>query len=132
MNQKRLLKNDRNMKTYKNIDEYIKNTPKEFTPKVKEIRSICKKLIPKGIETIKYGIPTIQLDGKNFIHFAAMKSHLGFYPTPSGVKAFENELKKKGIDYSKGCIRFPYDKLLPAKLKTKIIKFRIKEEMAKK
>ena len=85
------------MKTYKNIDEYIKNTPKEFTPKVKEIRSICKKLIPKGIETIKYGIPTIQLDGKNFIHFAAMKSHLGFYPTPSGVKAFENELKKKGI-----------------------------------
>lgn len=116
------------MKTYKNIDEYIKNTPKEFTQKVKEIRSISKKLITKGVETIKYGMPTIQLGGKNFIHFAAMKSHLGFYPTPSGVKAFKNELKKKGIDYSKGCIRFPYDKPLPVKIIIKIIKFRLKEE----
>lgn len=119
------------MKTYKNIDSYIKNTPKDFLPKLKEIRALSKKLIPNGEETIKYGMPTIELNGKNFIHYAAMKSHLGFYPTPSGVIAFQSELKKQGIDFSKGCIRFPYDKPLPVSLITKIIKYRLKEEKAR-
>lgn len=120
------------MKTYKNINEYIKDVPKEFIPKLKEIKSLSNKLIPKGVESIKYGMPTIELNGKNFIHFAAMKSHLGFYPTPSGVKAFERELKKREIDFSKGCIRFPYEKPLPVSLITKIIKFRLSEEKANK
>lgn len=105
----------------------MKEVPREFLSKVKEMRSLANKLIPKGVESIKYGMPTIELDGKNFIHFAAMKGHLGFYPAPSGVKSFEDELKKKGISYSKGCIRFPYDKPLPIPLITKIIKFRLKE-----
>jgi uncharacterized protein YdhG (YjbR/CyaY superfamily) len=61
-----------------------------------------------------------------------MKGHLGFYPTPSGVKAFESELNKRGISFSKGCIRFPYTKPLPIPLITKIIKFRLKEEKGKK
>ncbi len=116
------------MKIYKNINEYIKDVPKDFLPKIKEMRAITKKLIPKGKESIKYGMPTIELNGKNFIHFAAMKGHLGFYPAPSGVKAFESDLKKYNISYSKGCIRFAYDKSLPITLITKIIKFRLKEE----
>ena len=120
------------MKTYKNINEYIKDVPKEFLSKVKEMHALVKKLIPKGEESIKYGMPTIELNGKNFIHFAAMKGHLGFYPAPSGVKAFDDELVKKGISYSKGCIRFPYSKPLPTPLITKIIKFRLKEEKTKK
>jgi uncharacterized protein YdhG (YjbR/CyaY superfamily) len=119
------------MKTYKNTDEYIKNVPKEFLPKIKEIRALSNKLVAKGVESINYGMPTIELNGKNFIHFASMKGHLGFYPTPSGIKAFENELKEKSIDYSKGCIRFRYDEPLPVSLITKIIKFRLKEERQK-
>jgi uncharacterized protein YdhG (YjbR/CyaY superfamily) len=116
------------MKTYKNIDEYIKDVPKEFVGKVKEMRSLLNKLIPKGQESIKYGMPTIELSGKNFVHFASMKGHLGFYPTPSGVKNFEEDLKKNNLDFSKGCIRFPYEKALSISLITKIIKFRLKEE----
>jgi uncharacterized protein YdhG (YjbR/CyaY superfamily) len=77
-------------------------------------------------------MPTIQLDGKNFIHFAAMKGHVGFYPTPSGVTAFEGELARRGLSFSKGCIRFPYDEPLPIALITKIIKFRLKEEKTRK
>lgn len=119
------------MKSYKTINEYIKNVPKDFLPKIKEMQSLIKKLVPKGEETIKYGMPTIELGGKNFIHFASMKGHLGFYPTPSGVIAFQSDLKKQGIDFSKGCIRFPYDKPLPVSLITKIIKFRLKEERAR-
>lgn len=119
------------MKTFKTIDDYIKSIPKAFAPKVVETRLLAKKLVPKGEEAIRYGMPTLQLDGKNFIHFAAMKGHLGFYPTPSGVAAFQDELEKREISFSKGCIRFPYDKPLPISLITKIIKFRLKEERAK-
>ncbi len=111
----------------KNYNEYLKDVPKEFLPKVKEIRAITKALIPKGVESIKYGMPTIELDGKNFIHYAPMEGHLGFYPTPTGVKAFERELKDKEISYSKGCIRLTYDKPLPITLIKKIIKFRLLE-----
>ena len=118
------------MKTYKTVTEYIQHVPKDFLPRIREMRSLVKKLVPKGIEIIKYGMPTIELNGKNFIHFASMKGHLGFYPTPSGIKPFENELKKKGIDFSKGCIRLPYNVPLPTPLITKIIKSRLKEERA--
>lgn len=119
------------MKSYKNITEYIKDTPKDFLPKLKEMRALVNKLVPRGVESIKYGMPTVELSGKNFVHYAAMKGHLGFYPSPSGIKPFEEELAKKGISYSKGCIRFPYDKPLPIPLITKIIKFRLKEESTK-
>lgn len=119
------------MKAYKNINEYIKATPKDFLPKLKEMRVLVNKLVPKGVESIKYGIPTVELNGKNFVHYAAMKGHLGFYPSSSGVTYFEEELVKKGLSYSKGCIRFPYDKTLPVTLITKIIKFRLKEESLK-
>ncbi len=91
------------------------------------MRALCKKLIPKGEEAIRYGMPTIRLCDTNLLHFATMKEHFGFYPAPSGVKAFESELKKQKISYSKGCIRFPYTKDLPITLVSKIIKFRIKE-----
>jgi len=116
------------MKIYKTVTQYIQHVPKDFLPRIKEIRSLIKKLVPKGIETIKYGMPTIELNGKNFIHFASMKGHLGFYPTPSGIKPFEDELQKKNIDFSKGCIRLPYCAPLPVPLITKIIKSRLKEE----
>lgn len=119
------------MKTYASVNEYLQSVQKDFLPRIKEMRALVKKLVPNGKETIKYGMPTIELNGKNFIHFAAMKGHLGFYPTPSGIKPFEAEFKKRGIDFSKGCVRLPYDKPLPVQLITKIIKLRLKEESVK-
>lgn len=116
------------MNTSKTTAEYFKTTPKAFLPRLTEMRDLVNKLIPDGVESIKYGMPTIELQGKNFIHYAAMKGHLGFYPTPSGVEAFSEELAREGLSFSKGCVRFPYDKPLPTALITKIIKFRLKEE----
>ena len=109
----------------------MKHVPKAVLPQMQEMHALANKLVPKGIETVKYGMPTIELAGKNFIHFAAMKGHLGFYPTPSGVKNFESDLVKLGLSFSKGCIRLPYDKPLPVSLITKIIKFRLAEEKAR-
>jgi uncharacterized protein YdhG (YjbR/CyaY superfamily) len=118
------------MQEYRNINEYIKRETKEIKAKLIEMRALCKKLIPKGEEAIRYGMPTIRLGDTNLIHFASMKGHFGFYPAPSGVLAYEAELKKlapQGVSYAKGCIRFPYDRPLPIALITKIIKFRVKE-----
>lgn len=120
------------MKDYKSVDAYLRDVPAGVLKVVKQMRALAKKLVPGGEEAIRYGMPTIQLGGKNFLHFAAMKGHLGFYPAPSGVKAVEGELKERGISYSKGCIRFPYGEPLPVALITKVIKFRLKEVRAGK
>ncbi len=116
------------MKVYSTVEEYIKNVDGNLLPKVKEIRALITSLVPKGEEVIKYGMPTIRIGGKNFIHYAAMKGHIGFYPTPSGVTAYADELAKRNISYSKGCIRFSYNEPLPVSLIKKIVAFRLKEE----
>lgn len=118
------------MKTYKTVDEYIKSFPKEVGATLKGLRALVKKLAPNGEEVIKYGMPTLQINGKNVLHYAAYEKHIGFYPTPSGVKAFEKDLAK--YKFSKGAIQFPIDKPLPMTLITKIAKFRIKESEVKK
>lgn len=119
------------MKDYSTIQEYMKGVAPEFLPKVKEMRALINSLIPKGEEVIRYGMPTIQLHGKNFVHFAAMKGHLGFYPAPSGVVSYADELTKRNISFSKGCIRFSYHEPLPVSLIKKIIAYRLKEEKSK-
>lgn len=115
------------MKTYKSVAEYIASADKSSQKYLREMRKLVRENAPKGEEVIRYGMPTIQIGGKNILHYAVMKKHFGFYPTSSGVKEFEKDLKKMGLSYSKGCIRFSYDKPLPVGLIKKIVKFRVKE-----
>lgn len=115
------------METYKNINEYISSQSKEVQPLLKEMYQTIKAAAPKATEAIKYGMPTF-VGNKNLVHFAAMKHHLGFYPTPSAVTHFTKELAK--YDTSKGCIRLSFDAPLPTKLITKIVKFRVKEDVS--
>lgn len=117
------------MHTYKNIDLYIKAQPKEVQEKLREMYSIVKSAAPKATESIKYGMPTFEGE-TNLVHFAGMKGHLGFYPSPSPITYFAAELKTYST--SKGCIRFPYDKPLPKILITKIVKYRVAEDKAGK
>ena len=112
----------------KNIDEYISQFPESTAKMLKEIRLIIKGLAPKAQEAIKYGMPTFVLNG-NLVHFAGYNKHLGFYPTPSAIIAFEKELKK--YQYSKGAVQFPLNEPLPKNLITKMVKFRIKENEKK-
>lgn len=110
----------------KTIDEYIANSPEETQPILSKIRATIRKAAPNAQETINYGIPTFTLNG-NLVHFAGFKSHIGFYPTPSGIEKFKNELSKyKG---AKGSVQFPLDKPIPYGLITKIVKFRVKENL---
>ena len=72
-------------------------------------------------------MPTFFLNG-NLVHFAA-KTHVGFYPTPSGIDEFKAELSKyKG---GKGSIQFPIDQPVPLDLIAKIVKYRVSENLKK-
>lgn len=113
------------MKSYPNIQAYIAAQSKPQQVLLKEMYALVKAAAPEATESIKYGMPTLE-GKKNLVHFAAMKGHLGFYPTPSAVMHFAKELAKYST--SKGCIRLPYDKPLPKTLITKIVKFRVKED----
>jgi len=105
----------------KNIDEYISGFPKEIQAMLEQIRETIRKLAPKAEEAIKYAIPTFVLNGKNLVHFAAFKNHIGFYPTPTGIESFKKELSK--YKQGKGSVQFPLDEPMPLALITKIVKF---------
>lgn len=116
------------MEKAKTVDEYISGFPSPIQDVLQSIRLVIIEAAPDGIETINYGIPTIVLNG-NLVHFAAYKNHIGFYPGPSGIKAFLNELT--GYDLSKGTIKFPLNQPLPLELIKSIVKFRVIENREK-
>jgi len=108
------------------IDAYIANSPKDVQAILEKVRTTIRKAAPKAQETINYGIPTFTLEG-NLVHFAGFKSHIGFYPTPSGIEKFKAELSK--YEGAKGSVKFPLDKPIPYTLISKIVKFRVKENL---
>jgi len=119
---------DNRMRKYESIDEYISDFPEEARKKLVEMRSIIRQQAPQALEKISYQIPTFYLNG-NLVHFAAFAKHIGFYPTSSGIRAFEKELSK--YKHAKGSVQFPLEKPLPAGLIRKIVKFRAAENMHK-
>ncbi len=117
--------------TFKNTDEYIAAFPEEIRMLLEQIRSTIKAAAPEAEETINYGMPTFKFHG-NLVHFAAYKNHIGFYPAPSGLTAFKDEISK--YKNSKGAVQFPLDEKIPLELISNIVKFRMDEnrEKAKK
>jgi len=108
------------------IDEYIAGFPKDVQGILKKIRVTIRKAAPDAKETISYQIPTFTLKG-NLVHFAAWKNHIGFYPTSSGIKKFKKELS--AYDGAKGSVQFPFDKPIPFGLISRIVNFRVKENL---
>jgi uncharacterized protein YdhG (YjbR/CyaY superfamily) len=110
------------------IDEYIAGFPPEVQEVLQKIRKTIQEAAPDAMEKISYQMPTFYLNG-NLVHFAAFKEHIGFYPVPTGIERFKKELSvyKQG----KGSVQFPLDQPMPYELITKIVKFRVKENLAK-
>lgn len=111
----------------RSIDEYIAGFPKEIQEVLETMRDAIRKGAPKAEETIKYAIPTFTLNGGNLISFAGWKKHIGFYPAPRGVEAFQEVLAP--YEGSKGTLKFPIDKPLPVPLIIKVVKFLMKRNM---
>ncbi len=116
-------------KTFNNIDEYISIFPDEVQAILQTIRQAIQEVAPEAEETINYQIPTFKLNG-NLVHFAAFKKHIGFYPTPSGIEAFKNELSI--YEGAKGSVKFPIDKDMPIDLVKRIVKYRVEENLKNK
>jgi len=110
--------------TFNTIDEYISQFPEDIQVILQKIRSIIKEAAPEASEKISYQMPTFYLHG-NLVHFAAFKSHIGFYPVPSGIEKFKEELSQyKG---AKGSVQFPLNKPIPYDLIRRITLFRVEE-----
>lgn len=110
------------------VDEYISDFEPELQKKLEQIRQTIQKAAPAAEEMISYGMPAYKYHGV-LVYFAGYKNHIGFYATPTGHEAFKNELSvyKEG----KGSVQFPLDEALPLSLVSKIVKFRVKENLGK-
>ncbi len=110
------------------IDEYIARFPAEVQAHLEAIRRTIREAAPEAQETISYQVPTFTLHG-NLVHFAAFKKHIGFYPTPSGIEKFAKQLAK--YESAKGSVQLPLDRPMPLALIGKIVKFRVRENLAR-
>jgi uncharacterized protein YdhG (YjbR/CyaY superfamily) len=111
------------------MDEYINTFPERVRRILQELRQTIREAAPEAEETINYQIPTFTLHG-NLVHFAAFEKHIGFYPTPGGMEAFQKELSS--YKQAKGSVQFPIGQPLPLPLIRRIVEFRVKENVEQK
>lgn len=110
------------------IDNYIAGFPAAAKKQLKDMRAIIKEAAPEAQELISYGMPAYKLNGM-LVYFAGYKAHIGFYPTPSGIKQFLPKIQ--AYKHSKGAVQFPIDQPLPKGLIQEMVVFRIKENKSK-
>jgi uncharacterized protein YdhG (YjbR/CyaY superfamily) len=110
------------------IDEYISAFPPNVQSLLQKVRETIRKAAPGAQETISYQMPTFILRGI-LVHFAGYKNHIGFYPTPSGISNFKEELS--AYKSAKASVQFPLDKPIPYGVISKIVKFRVAENLAR-
>jgi uncharacterized protein YdhG (YjbR/CyaY superfamily) len=116
------------MKEYKNVDEYVATFPEGTQILLEQLREIVLTTAPDVEERISYGMPSYKWHGV-LVYFGAYAKHIGFYPTGSGIAAFQAELAT--YKCSKGTIQLPLNQALPLDLLTRIVQFRIKENEEK-
>ena len=112
---------------FNSIDEYIGTFPKDVQKILGQVRLTIKAAAPGAREKISYQIAAFELNGKNLIHFAGWKNHIAIYPIPSGSEAFNKQVAQYAD--GKGTLKFPLDKPMPLKLITKIVKYRVADNL---
>ena len=103
--------------------------PDDVRTILNQVRQTIRAAAPEAQETINYQMPTFTLNG-NLVHFAGFKNHIGFYPTPTGIEAFKDELSAyKG---AKGSVQFPLDQPMPLSLIRRMVEYRVRENSERK
>ena len=113
---------------FQSIDEYIATFPAGIRAILEELRAAIRAAAPDAEERISYQMPAFALHG-NLVYFAAAKNHIGFYPTSSGIAAFQQELS--AYEGSKGAVRFPIGQPLPLDLIRRMVEFRVAENLSR-
>ena len=111
--------------TAASVDQYIAEFPPSTQQVLEEMRALIKAAAPDASEKMSYAIPTFDLNGHHLVHFAGYARHVGLYPGPSGIQAFEQELKPYRT--AKGSVQFPLAQPLPTDLIRRIVEFRVRE-----
>jgi len=111
-----------------NVDSYIAGFPEATQYLLDELRATIKKAAPDAEEVISYSMPAFKYHGM-LVFFAGYKNHIGFYPGAGGIEAFKKEISV--YKNAKGSVQFPLDKKLPLQLVTRIVKFRVKQNLEK-
>jgi uncharacterized protein YdhG (YjbR/CyaY superfamily) len=115
--------------TATSIDDYIAGFPPATRKALEQVRSLIRGVAPDATEKISYAIPTFDLNGRHLVHFAGFAKHIGFYPIPSGIEAFREELA--AYKQGRGSVQFPLDKPMPLDLIRRIVEFRVVENRAR-
>ena len=106
------------------VDDYLAALPEEARATLEKLRKVVKAAVPKATEVISYQIPMYKHHGM-LVGFAAFKDHCSFFPGANPIATHKDELK--AYETSKGTIRFPIGKPLPAALVKKLVKTRVAE-----
>ncbi|MEY3967197.1 MAG: hypothetical protein RL137_97 [Bacteroidota bacterium] len=101
----------------------IARFPEHAQEQLKELHFFIDSTVPNLTQKMGYGIPTFQLHGKNFIHYAGYSKHLGLYPGAKAIAHFANEFEARGYKFSKGAVQFPIQEALPFDLILEILTY---------
>ncbi len=112
-----------------NVNDYFNGFPVEVQQILQLVQAAIKAAAPDAVESIAYGMPGYKLNGHPLVYFGGFKGHVGFYATPTGHEAFSAELSK--YKQGKGSVQFPLDQPMPLDLITRIVQFRVQENLAK-
>jgi uncharacterized protein YdhG (YjbR/CyaY superfamily) len=113
--------------SFHSIDEYIASFPNDVQQIMHQLRSTIKAAAPEAGEKISYNMPTFTLNGTYLVYFAGWKNHIAFYGAPRGNPEFDEDLTT--YETGQGTLQFPYDQPIPYDLITKIVKFRVVENL---
>lgn len=105
------------------IAAHIAQFPEHIQVQLSALHAFILDEVPGLTQKIAYGIPTFQLNGKNFIHFAGYSKHIGLYPGAKGIAAFSAEFEKRNYKFSKGAVQFPVKEALPLDLVQDILDY---------
>ena len=116
------------MKRAKTIDQFLSKLTPDKRAALQNLRATIKAAAPKAEETISYGIPAFKLNGRMLVWFGAASKHCSFYPGAYPIAKHKSALARYSV--SKGTVRFPPDRPLPASLVRTLVKARIHEQAA--
>ena len=108
------------------VRAYIASVPTQSRRAFGQLRDAARAAAPAAVEMISYGIPTLKLDGRVLIYYAAWKGHLSMYPvTPGMRRAFSRELEE--YQTAKGTVQFALDEPIPTGFVKRVVKVRVAE-----
>lgn len=108
------------------IDDYIEQCVPELRERLYALKKTIMEAAPEATESFSYQMPTFVFHG-NLVHFAVFKNHIGFYPAPSGISAYQEALSV--YKWAKGSVQFPLNQPLPLDLIREIVAFRVAENL---